>query len=84
MSLTLPTSITAFHKLLVEQQTLIEAQAATIAKLTARLAKLEGKVNKNSQNSNKPPSSDGLKKKPAFPRKRGKRRGGQSGHKGET
>ena len=52
-----------------------------------KVKELEDRLNKNSQNSNKPPSSDGLKKpksKPAFPRKKGKKAGGQAGHKGKT
>ena len=39
-----------------------------------RLKELEGKVEKTSQNSSKPPSSDGLKKEAAKPRKKGKGR----------
>ena len=55
--------------------------------LQTKVAELEGRLNQNSSNSHRPPSSDGLKKppvKPAFPRKKGKKQGGQSGHKGRT
>ena len=46
---------------------------------------MEGKVEKTSQNSSKPPSSDGLKKGPAKPRQRGEKPlGDQPGHPGAT
>ena len=38
---------------------------------------LKAQINTNSHNSNKPPSSDGYKKKPAFPRKKKVKQGGQ-------
>lgn len=71
----LPTTIEACHELILKQQALIE-------QLLGRVEKLEEQTKKNSRNSNKPPSSDGLQKKPAFPRKKNKKRGGQVGHKG--
>lgn len=53
--------------------------------LLARLEALESKVNKNSGNSSKPPSSDGLAKKTSSLRESsGKPPGGQTGRKGST
>jgi len=52
--------------------------------LLRQVAELEARLNQNSNNSNRPPSSDGLSKKPALPRKKGRKRGGQTGHKGKT
>ena len=52
--------------------------------LKAEVAKLKAQLNSNSRNSSKPPSSDGYKKKPAFPRKKKGKQGGQQGHKGRT
>ncbi len=54
------------------------------AELKARISELESQINSNSRNSSKPPSSDGYKKKPAFPRKKKGKQGGQQGHKGRT
>jgi transposase len=62
----------------------------TIAVLLARVAELERRLDLNSSNSGKPPSSDGLHKPRREPRTRslrersGKPPGGQKGHKGET
>lgn len=52
--------------------------------LRVRVDKLDDQVKKDSRNSNKPPSSDGLSKRPAFARKRGGKKGGVVGHKGKT
>ena len=57
-----------------------------IASLVAEITELKARLNKNSNNSNKPPSSDGPKK--GAPKNSrvpsGKSSGGQSGHKGAT
>jgi transposase len=56
-----------------------------ILTLLARLEALESKVNKNSSNSSKPPSSDGLAKRTSSLRESsGKPPGGQTGRKGTT
>lgn len=62
-----------------------EEKDTLILSLFARLDALESKVNKTSQNSSKPPSSDGLAKKTSSLREpSGKPPGGQAGHKGTT
>ena len=63
---------------------IIEQQAQHIAQLEAQLAQLRAQVNQNSQNSHKPPSSEGYRKKPALPKVKTGPRGGQPGHRGKT
>ena len=57
-----------------------------VAVLTAKIAELEARINKNSGNSSKPPSSDGYRK-PVVKNSRvrsGRASGGQLGHVGTT
>jgi transposase len=61
---------------------------AMIAAQNARIVDLERQLGLNSGNSGKPPSSDGLKKKPvrvsSLRERSGKKTGGQKGHPGKT
>jgi transposase len=69
-----------------ELAALVVVLGEKLAAAEARIAELEAQLGKNSRNSSKPPSSDGLVK-PAPKSLRGKsgrRAGGQSGHRGQT
>jgi transposase len=63
-------------------------QREQIAALLGRVQELEGRLAKDSHNSGKPPSSDGLARKAhrtkSLRRRSGKASGGQLGHRGET
>jgi len=55
------------------------------AGLKVEIAELKARLDSNSHNSNKTPSSEGYKKntvKPALPKNKGSKQGGQNGHKG--
>src|SRR4249919_2490610 len=70
---------------IAELEAIMAQQREQIATLLERLGELEARVAKDSHNSSKPPSSDGLGRKTrSLRRKSGKKPGGQLGHRGET
>lgn len=75
------------EKQVASLQALLVERDREIAFLRARVCDLERRLGLNGSNSSKPPSSDGLRKKPATRslRRKGKNpSGGQKGHKGST
>ena len=65
----------------------VEDLTQEVERLRTRVKELEGQASKNSKNSSKPPSSDGLKKPNKTTSLRvasGKKPGGQPGHAGKT
>jgi transposase len=64
------------------EQSILQLTSA-LAELKGRTDKLEERVNRNSRNSNQPPSSDPPFKRPERDKKKAKKkRGGQKGHQG--
>ena len=67
-------------------ETIIEEQSIRIAELEERVKVLESRLNQNSRNSSRPPSTDFfIKEKPnpkSLRKKSGKKPGGQDGHPG--
>ena len=80
--------VARLEALVVALQAQVSGQQTQIAALQARNAELERRLGLNSGNSGKPPSSDGLKKKPvrtsSLRERSGKKPGGQQGHPGKT
>lgn len=66
------------------QQDTIQRLEETVIRLEARIAELERQLTMNSQNSSRPPSSDGFKRPQKERKNTGKRPGGQKGHEGRT
>jgi len=68
---------------IIELERIVFNLQRQLNKLEQRITQLETRANQNSQNSSKPPSSDGPSKKPKKRSKKSKRkRGAQKGHKG--
>lgn len=66
-------------------QEAVKSLSIEISRLQEKNRELENRLNKNSSNSSKPPSSDGLNRKPKSQRGRsGKKPGGQTGHTGKN
>ena len=81
---TLLATIDDLKCIILEQQRIITELRDENARLKARIAELEARLNQNSRNSSRPPSLDGFRR-PQTPRKKGERSpGGQKGHKGHT
>jgi transposase len=77
--------IAELEGILADQRQQLDVALAVNAVLQARVEELEARLAKDSHNSSKPPSSDGLARKTQSLRRRsGKKPGGQIGHRGET
>jgi transposase len=73
------------RELLLEQSLVIKDLNGLVSKLSARVLELEKQIGKTSENSSKPPSTDGFKKVIQHNREKTDRKsGGQKGHKGHT
>lgn len=84
VEIALPQTRAECHEVIQQLLLVIERQQAAIDELKAEVRELKNRLNQNSQNSSRPPSSDGFKKaKPAFAPAKGQR-GGQVGHRGQT
>lgn len=79
--------INVLEKQLADLEAEVVRLQAEVVRLQAENAELRRRLEMNSQNSHKPPSSDGYRKKrvqPALPKGEKRALGGQVGHKGKT
>ena len=89
--LDLPTDIATCYDLIRAQQHQIQEQHQLIQQLQAQVSMLletvealKTRLDQNSRNSHRPPSSDGFTKAPALPKSKKRPQGGQPGHRGRT
>ena len=80
----LSNNLTELHTLIYALLAHIDVLEARVLELEAENAKLRVQLGMNSKNSHKPPSTDVFVKQPALPRSKGKQKGGQKDHKGNT
>jgi transposase len=79
--------IAELEEAVVRLEILLKQSEAFLKKANEKIEELERRLGLNSSNSSKPPSSDGLRKKPSptsLRPKTGKSSGGQVGHSGHT
>ncbi len=81
--LELPADIESCHILIRSLLSIIETQQRQLEQMASRIAELEVRLNQNSRNSSRPPSSDLFQNRPGIP-KEPKVHGGQQDHTGKT
>jgi transposase len=74
--------ITKEELMKLDKEEIINILFVIIQQQAEKIAELEARLNKNSKNSSKPPSSDGYKKPVSMRKPSGKKAGGQTGHNG--
>lgn len=77
--------VAALLTTITQQQEQLGQLSEQCVAMSERISHLEEQVRQTSQNSSRPPSSEGFGKAKRPPRKPGKsRRGGQAGHEGQS